>query len=381
MTAKIRLGVLCGGCSAEHEVSLQSARNIVQGLNRERYELFVIGIDQAGTWWLQDSDNFLLHADDPARIALHPGIEQVTLLPPGQVSNWMGMASGMLPKLDIIFPVLHGPYGEGGTVQGAVQLADIGLVGPDVLAAAVCMNKLVTKRIWQAGGVPVADYLAYYPHENDIDALYARIETQFGLPCFVKSVDYGSSIGITRVTKRAELDAAVASALRYSKVAIVEAEVVGREFECAVLGNHQPQVSLPGEIITAGYEFYSYEAKYLDPNSQGFYQAPAEFPAEVVATIQRLCLRAYRLLSCTGMTRLDGFVTATGEVILSEANTIPGFTNISLYPVLWGLEGVSYSELLDRLVDLGLEVQQQQRQLQHDVGLTGAARSDTEALL
>ena len=252
--------------------------------------------------------------------------------------------------LDVVFPVLHGTFGEDGTVQGLLKLANIAFVGADVLGSAVCMDKDVMKRLLRDAGIPIADFVVM---ESGKDADFSEIAARLGMPLFVKPANLGSSVGIHKVNSFAELQPAVEDALRYDRKVIVEEFIAGREIECSVLGNEKPIASLPGEIVPT-HEFYSYEAKYIDAKGATL-EIPAKLPADTVKKIQALAVQSYKVLCCEGMGRVDMFLTPDNKLVLNEINTIPGFTKISMYPKLWEHTGISYSELLDRLIELALQ--------------------------
>ena len=356
MAKKTRVGVLFGGKSAEHEVSLQSAKNVVEAIDREKYEVVLIGIDKQGQWFLSDAEQLLLEADPGALPALTRGRAEdgVALVPKDAgAGHLVRMADqGALEPVDPIFPVLHGPLGEDGTVQGLLKLADVPFVGASVLGSAVAMDKDVMKRLFRDGGIPTPDFIAVERLQaTDLD--FGQVEKRLGLPMFVKPANLGSSVGVSRVNRREEFQPAVADALQYDRKILIEAFVEGREIEVSVLGNEDPIASVPGEIVPQ-HEFYSYEAKYLDENG-ALLQIPAELPDDVVRKVQDLAVRAYQVLCCEGMARVDMFLRGEDEVVLNEINTIPGFTRISMYPKLWAASGISYTELIDRLIQLALE--------------------------
>ncbi len=356
MAKKTRVGVLFGGKSAEHEVSLQSAKNVVEAIDREKYEVVLIGIDKQGQWFLSDAEQLLLEADPGALPALTRGRAEdgVALVPKDAgAGHLVRMADqGALEPVDLIFPVLHGPLGEDGTVQGLLKLADVPFVGASVLGSAVAMDKDVMKRLFRDGGIPTPDFIAVERLQaTDLD--FGQVEKRLGLPMFVKPANLGSSVGISKVGTEAEYEAALDVAFLYDTKVVVEAFIEGREIEVSVLGNEDPIASVPGEIVPQ-HEFYSYEAKYLDENG-ALLQIPAELPDDVVRKVQDLAVRAYQVLCCEGMARVDMFLRGEDEVVLNEINTIPGFTRISMYPKLWAASGISYTELIDRLIQLALE--------------------------
>ena len=330
MTRKIRVAVVFGGRSAEHEVSVVSARSVLDALDPEAYEAVPIGIDRDGGWHLL------------------PGG------PPSLEAGELVTASGGREPIDVVFPVLHGPQGEDGTIQGLLELAGIPYVGAGVLASAVGMDKAIQKVLFTAAGLPVTDHVVVGEKgwREDPEAVHAAVE-DLGYPVFAKPAALGSSVGISKVKSAADLDAAVDEALRHGPKALVERAVEGaREIECAVLGNDDPVASVPGEIVPAA-EFYDYRSKYLDEGTR--LEVPARLSAELVERIQRMSIAAFRAIDGAGMARVDFFVREPDDVLVNEINTIPGFTRVSMYPRLWEASGLAYPELVDRLIQLALE--------------------------
>jgi len=354
---KLRIGILFGGRSAEHEVSLQSAKNIIEAIDRKKYEVILIGINRQGRWFLNQSDRYLRHAEDPRHISLHKGGKDLALVPGKKSGQIMTPAGELAPgKLDVIFPVLHGPYGEDGTVQGLLRLTDLPFVGSDVLGSAVCMDKVVMKSLLHNAGLPQADYLSYRAFQR-AEIRYRTITAKIGEPFFIKPANLGSSVGISKVHDHTELAQALEEAFAYDDKIILEQFIRGRELECALLGNDEPSASLVGEVLPA-HEFYSYEAKYLDEQGARL-QIPADLPAELVSRTQQLAIEAFRVLNCAGMARADFFLRPDGGILINELNTIPGFTRISMYPKLWEASGLSYTKLIDRLIELAIEKHRQ----------------------
>jgi len=358
MTRKLRVGLIFGGRSGEHEVSLLSARGVMSAIDQTKYEVVPIGITKDGRW-LASGDPMkalssgvatesypalLLAEPSPRGLMRLEGREQERALLAVQVS-----------QLDVVFPILHGPYGEDGTVQGLLELAGIPYVGAGVTASAVGMDKALFKDMMRAHGLPVVPYLVIKRKvwEQAPEATIAQIEAEIGYDCFTKPANLGSSVGIAKAHNRAELRLALADAARYDRKLLVEMAVDGREIEVSVLGNDEPVASVPGEIVPSS-EFYDYAAKYLDDASQLF--IPAPIPPETAELVRRLAVEAYLAIDCAGMARADFLLDRqTGQVYLSELNTLPGFTPISMYPKLWEASGISYTELIDRLVELALE--------------------------
>jgi D-alanine-D-alanine ligase len=347
------VAVLFGGRSAEHEVSLQSARNVIDAIDQDKYETVLIGIDRNGAWFLNDQSMSLLHADDPRLIALNQRNNPVSLIPGDQAGALVDLqGSNSLPAVDVLFPVLHGPYGEDGSVQGLAKLANVACVGSDILGSAVGMDKDVSKRLLRDAGIPVARHLSLKRRDLRSE-LTDRVEQEFDFPVYVKPANMGSSVGVAKVTDTTGLLPAVESALQYDTKILIEEAIVGRERGCAVLGNDEPMASVVGEIETSD-GFYSYEKKYIDENSARL-KIPVEFEPVLLEQIQSTSIAAFKALETRGMARVDMFLTADGKVYINEINTIPGFTAISMYPKLWQASGLSYTELIDRLIQLALE--------------------------
>jgi D-alanine-D-alanine ligase len=365
MPEKIRVAILCGGKSGEHEVSLQSARSILEAIDKDRHDVVLIGIDKKGGWSFYETHSFLNHPDDPRRIQLKPSGETMALVP----GRSKGLSIGLKDKrplgtVDVIFPVLHGPYGEDGTVQGLLKMADIPFVGADVLGSALGMDKEVSKRLISQAGLPVAEFEVLHRHQYD-EASVRDIPDRVGLPCFVKPANLGSSVGISKVYDLEGMEAACEEAFRYDHKIIIEAFIKGREIECAVLGNEDPQASVCGEVIPC-HDFYSYEAKYIDEKG-AILKIPAEIQDGVAKEIKRLAIQVFKTTCCEGMARVDFFLTGDDEIIVNEINTIPGFTRISQYPRLWEASGLPYSELISRLIQLALARNERDKQLKTSI--------------
>jgi D-alanine-D-alanine ligase len=333
-----RVLLLFGGRSAEHDVSRVTAVAVARALDRTRYDVVPVAISTDGRWLLADS----------AQRAIEGGPEA---LPSAfDVDGEVAPAVGAL-DVDVVFPLLHGPYGEDGTVQGLLELADLPYVGSGVLGSAVAMDKVMMKRAFAATGLPYAKTVEFRDG-HDRDELVAQIESELGYPCFVKPANLGSSVGVSKARNRAELDDAVDVALDYDEWIVIEAAIAGREIELAVLGDDPPMVSLPGEIVP-GADFYSYADKYEADDAQLL--VPAPLADDQVTAAQELAAKAFAACRCEGMARVDLFLRdADGAFLVNEVNTIPGFTPISMYPRLWEASGLSYPDLLDRLIDLAL---------------------------
>lgn len=363
---KLNVGLIFGGQSSEHEVSLQSAKNIIQAIDRDRFELTLIGIDQQGQWYLRDLNHFLEHADDPERIALVPS-ERALSLHPGHHAAFFESAPTeqitALSQLDVIFPIIHGTLGEDGSLQGLLAFAQLPYVGAAVLGSAICMDKEITKRLLIQAGIQVAPYIAVKKVLDD-RKLFEQATAQLGLPLFVKPACQGSSVGVSKVEDYASFHRALQLAFAYDRKVLIEQAIVGREIECAILGNDQPRASVCGEVITQD-QFYSYAAKYIDGQSNTV--IPANISAEAAAKIQAIALKTFVALECEGLARVDVFLKADGDVVVNEVNTLPGFTNISMYPQLWQASGLSYPDLISTLIDLAIQRHQTQSNKQHQV--------------
>lgn len=305
---KLRIGVLFGGKSAEHEVSLQSAKNVIAALDPKKYRIIPLKIKKDGRF-----DTLIVK------------------------------------KVDVVFPVLHGPFGEDGSMQGFLKLSGVPYVGAGVLGSAVGMDKDIMKRLFREAGIPIGKFIAL----KSIDKPdFQKVKSELGLPLFVKPANLGSSVGVSKVRNEAEFKKALKLAFQFDSKIILEEFIDGREIECSILGNDTPMASVPGEII-ANQDFYSYDAKYIDDGS--VCEIPAKLDRATIEKVQTIAIKVFQTLNCEGMGRVDSFVTKTGKVIVNEINTIPGFTNISMYPKLWEASGLSLPHLLDRLIELALE--------------------------
>lgn len=356
-----RVAILFGGRSAEHEVSLVSARAILQHLDRSRFTPVLLGIDKQGRFQLQEEAQLaappsdlrtLALGDSQGEVILKPAPDQANLLPVGERSP----RPDALGHIDVAFPILHGTFGEDGTVQGLLELAGIPYVGAGVLGSAVGMDKDAMKRLLRDAGLPIVDFVTVRQRDYDRDpaAIEARAAS-LGLPCFVKPANAGSSVGVRKVKSPGELLPAVAHALRFDHKVVIERAVNAREIELAVLGNDDPAVSVPGEIVVTHPDgFYSYEAKYIDATGS-HPEIPAALSPAQTAEAQRLALAVFQALDCAGMARVDLFLDRdTHQFYVNEINTIPGFTAISMYPKLWEASGLSFRDLISRLLDLAL---------------------------
>jgi D-alanine-D-alanine ligase len=371
------LGLLFGGRSGEHEVSLTSAASVLKALDPAKYEVVPIGITREGSWRVgKPAENLLHQAGHSSKAAENllpsvlengkPVIASADPTTPQLVATHRASSHGLTPKIDVMFPVLHGTFGEDGTVQGLLELAGIPYVGAGVLASAAGMDKDIMKKLFRDAGLPVVPWLLFRRSEWESNPTRLRktVETAIGYPLFVKPGNLGSSVGISKVHHARELTPALDLAARYDRKILVEHAVVGREIECAVLGNEHPEASVPGEIVPVN-EFYDYDAKYVKEGSKVI--IPARLTHRQARRIQEYSVRAFQAIDCAGMARVDFLLDRlAGKIFVNEINTIPGFTPISMYPKLWEASGLPYSKLLDRLIQLALELQQQKVQTQYD---------------
>lgn len=341
---KLKICLIFGGRSAEHEVSLSSAASIYNKLNSHKFEVLSVYINKQGLWKTVDSP-----------------IQPFSQLQQGEFFSFLpwGHSSPPFMKADVYFPVLHGPYGEDGTIQGLLEMGNVPYVGASVLASSLGMDKAVAKNLYAAHHLPLADFMVVeerdWPEKKN--SYLEKINQYFPLPFFVKPANLGSSVGITKVKESAETEPALRKAFRYDRKAIVEEGIQGREIECSVLGNDRPRASLPGEIIPHR-EFYDYEDKYVEGKTS--FRIPAQLPDSVVEEIQRISIQAYKAIDCSGMARVDFFLQKNSpKILLNEINTIPGFTEISMYPKLWEVSGVPFSQLLEELIRLAQEKNQE----------------------
>jgi D-alanine-D-alanine ligase len=366
---KTRVIVLFGGRSAEHEISLLSARNVLAALDRERFEPSLIGIDRAGRWHRESERTLVAATGDPRALGLDQaapivGIEEGLAAVPQAV-----IAEGDVSDV-VVFPVLHGTFGEDGTVQGLLELGDVAYVGSGVLGSAVGMDKDVAKRLLRDAGIPVVDFAVVTASAFARDPQTALAAApSLGYPLFVKPVNAGSSVGVSRVAGSAGLEPAIRAALAFDRKVLLERAVDAREIECAVLGNDDPVASIPGEVLVHHPDgFYSYDAKYVDPDGASW-KIPAELPPRVTARVQTLAVATFRALELAGMARVDFFLSRDdGALYVNEVNTIPGFTAVSMYPKMWEASGLSQKELLSSLIDLALERRDARRALRTGVG-------------
>jgi D-alanine-D-alanine ligase len=361
MKKRLRVGVLFGGRSGEHEVSLASAASVIRGLDPDKYEAVPIGITKDGHWLIGEGAVKMLPEvlKGGRRVMLTADPTEAALVP-------LDRGAGA-QRLDVIFPVMHGTFGEDGTIQGMLDLAGLPYVGAGVLGSAVGMDKDVAKRLCHQAGIPVVPWVSAHrwSWEKDPQAVRTEIEKAFPYPVFVKPATLGSSVGMSKVHNADELGPALDLACEYGMKILVEKAVTAREIEVSVLGNHEPRASVPGEILPHR-EFYDYTAKYLEEGTQ--LVIPADLKASQVQKIQLLAVRAFRVLELSGMARVDFFLEKKGsKLYLNEVNTIPGFTSISMYPKLWEASGISFRELIDRLIELAFEMHQEKSRTKYAI--------------
>ncbi len=359
---KIKIAVLFGGRSAEHEVSLQSAKSVIDALDKKKYDVVLIGITKEGKWIVNDRSTYLLHSENPKLIKLNNSNRNIALHPGNTAQLEETDSANKIGPVDVVFPVMHGTYGEDGAIQGLLNIMDVAFVGPDILGSAVGMDKDVMKRLLRDAGIPIGKFLSVKKNER---ITFAEAKKQVGLPMFIKPANLGSSVGVSKVTDRVTFSKAVEDAFLYDTKIIIEEFIDGREIEVSVLGNDDPIASVPGEIIPR-HDFYSYESKYIDAEGAGL-QIPANLPIKIQKEIQKNAIKTFTTLCCQGMGRVDCFLTKDNNVYVNEINTIPGFTKISMYPKLWEASGVSYPELLDKLISLAIAYHNTKKKLKTSV--------------
>ena len=358
MKRRVRVGVIYGGRSGEHEVSLRSAASVIAALDAKRYEVVPIAITKTGRWLsgpdslaqLEKAQQTLSAAPDRGReVTIAPDPTRRSLLPLGAAP-----AGRDAPRpLDVVFPVLHGTYGEDGTIQGLLELADLPYVGAGVLASATGMDKAVMKSLFRDAGLPLCRWIVVHTTVESVESVGRRVTDAFGFPCFVKPANLGSSVGITKVADPRALAAAIAEAAAYDPKLVIEEGLDAREFECAILGNERPEASVIGELVPSR-EFYDYADKYVEQGARVV--IPAELPAETATEMRALAVQAFQAVDCSGLARVDFFLDRrSGGIVLNEINTMPGFTSISMFPKLWAASGLDYPALVDRLIELALE--------------------------
>ena len=358
-----RVAVVFGGRSAEHEISVLSARSVMDALDPERYDAVAIGVTKDGRWLLMPAGPPALPTGEHVELpGVTPGSGSEVALDREPGSQALVAADGARTSIDVVFPVMHGPFGEDGSLQGLLEMAGVPYVGSGVLGSAVGMDKAVQKVLCRAAGIPVVPHEVVYEREweEDPEAVEARAQ-HLGYPMFAKPAALGSSIGIRKVVGPGELRGALEEAFRYGRKAVLERSMErARELEVSVLGNDDPVASVAGEIVPRGHEFYDYEAKYLDEHGAELV-IPADVQDEVLEELQRIAVAAFRAIDACGMARIDLFLTDEDRLFLNEVNTIPGFTSISMYPRLWEASGLPYPQLVDRLIELAIERHESER--------------------
>lgn len=354
MAKKKKVAILYGGRSVEHAVSVNSARNIYEFLNKKLFEPISIGISKNGQWFLTSGVSKDISKGKPLALTLNPGNPWLIVL-----------KSGEKIKVDIIFPVLHGTDGEDGSIQGLIKAMDLPMVGTGVLGSSLSMNKIVAKRLLREAGLPVTDFLAFrFDQKEKIS--FSQISKKLGLPFMVKSASLGSSVGVTKVKNRKDFKNAVEEAFRYDDEMLAEEYVSGREIECALLGNYPAEASYPGEIvISKKYEFYTFDAKYVDPDAVKI-DVPAKLAKTIASKIRNVSIKAYEALHCEDFSRIDLFLDKKGNIYINEINTIPGFTNSSMYPMMWKERGISFADLITRLLNLAQERYDRSKRIERD---------------
>ena len=360
---KRKLFVLYGGKSAEHDVSIQTAYSVINALDFEKYEVSPIYITKKGEWIKREA------LENPVK-----NLEQLKLSAESVRNTPMKVSSSLFEKegiehaedLPIIFPLLHGPNGEDGTVQGLLEVLNLPYVGNGVLASSAGMDKIIMKNLFAQAGLAQVSYVHFLRSEwkENAEGTYKKTEEAIGYPCFVKPANLGSSVGISKCNNREELEKAFQEAFQFDRKIIVEEGVKAREIEIAVLGNDKPECSIPGEIVPKK-EFYDYHAKYIDGNTALI--IPAEIPEDVYETMKDMAIRAFKALDCSGLVRADFFLTEDGKVLINEVNTMPGFTPISMFPLLWKHTGLNYASLIDRLIELALERYEEKQQIRYTI--------------
>lgn len=343
-----KIAIVYGGRSTEHEVSIRSARNIAQAIDKTRFEVVLLGVDKQGGWHLKSQKDF------SQETVVEQADSEVLFFPGGGEDKFL-LKSTLEPiHIDVIFPIIHGTGGEDGSLQGLLKSLNIAFVGPSILGSSLCIDKDITKKVLRDSNISSSLFLSYHYDEKD-QITYEKALAYLGTPMYIKPPNLGSSVGISKVTTKREFYNAIELAFRYDKKVLIEENIIGREIECAVLGNENPKASFVGEVVTIGeqHTFYSYDAKYKDATGSKTV-IPAEITDNEQERIRRVAVTAYKLLECEGMARVDVFLTESGDILVNEVNTLPGFTDISMYPKLWEATGIPYSDLISRLIDLAI---------------------------
>ncbi|PPA70558.1 D-alanine--D-alanine ligase [Jeotgalibacillus proteolyticus] len=359
---KKKLCLLFGGKSAEHEVSLQTAKAVIKALDLTKFEIDPVFISPEGEW----RKGLPLEGPVESVEALQFGEDKTVSATEGLQSTALTVSEEKKEGYDIVFPLLHGPNGEDGTVQGLLEVLNVPYVGNGVLASSAGMDKVIMKNLFKEAGLPQVNYVSFIRSawEADREAAYSHVEKEISYPCFIKPANLGSSVGISKCTDRKELEAGFEEAFLYDRKIIVEQGVKAREIEIGVLGNDYPEMSVPGEIV-AKKDFYDYKAKYVDGDSVMI--IPAELPEGIAEILQEMAKKAFQAVDCSGLVRADFFLTENNEIFINEINTMPGFTPYSMFPLLWENTGVSYPELIERLVELGIERHKEKQRIKYSV--------------
>ncbi len=355
MSNKIRIAILFGGKSVEHKISLKSAKNIIDHIDREKFDLVLMGIDPQGSWYYLKEYTPDVTQGEPLGLKLTQKENPFYLL-----SNQQSIG-----KIEVVFPILHGTDGEDGSIQGLLRSLNIPCVGSGVLGSSIAFDKLISKKLLLQANIPSARYMAISISEKD-QVRFEDIRSELGLPFFIKPVASGSSVGVYKIKGKDSFDLALADAFQYDNTLLVEEFVEGREIECAVMGNNPVEASLPGEIrIVGNHDFYSFDAKYVDDTGAQL-DMPAKLPEETIKKVQELAKKAFKALSCEDYSRVDMFLKKNGDILINEINTIPGFTHISMFPQLWTLTGMTYTQLITKLISFALEKHQQLMRIKRD---------------
>lgn len=356
---KKRVGIIFGGKSAEHEVSLQSAKNIIEALDRDLFKPVLIGIDKEGNWHEYDEANYLQNEDNPKTIALGQPREEIQL----HLGDLL-KEEQVLTNLDVLFPIIHGTLGEDGSLQGMLELLNLPYVGPNVLSSAICMDKDIAKKLLQLAGINVAKGLTV-SKVNREKIVYEDLVEELGDVMFIKPANQGSSVGVSKVTTKEEFLLGIEDAFLYDHKLVIEEAIEGREIEVSVLGNEEPIASLAGEILPQT-DFYSYDSKYIDEKGAKL-EMPADLSEDLTERLKSEAVKAFQTLQCEGLARVDFFVTKDEKIYVNELNTLPGFTKISMYPKLWELSGISYPSLITKLLELALDRYERNKRLKSSI--------------
>lgn len=363
--SKKRIGIIFGGKSAEHEVSLQSAKNIIDALDRDKYEPILIGIDKLGNWFKYDEKDYLENENDPANIRLKTSNNPIAVQPGKEIGQFIhAVSQEVFQDIDVIFPIVHGTLGEDGSLQGLLRILNLPYVGPNVLSSSICMDKDIAKKILHLAGINVASGIVVSRVDKD-DMTYEIAKEKLGTPMFIKPANQGSSVGVNKVETKEEFDQSLEEAFDFDHKIVIEEAIVGREIEVSVLGNENPKASLAGEILPQT-DFYSYESKYIDEEGADL-AIPAKLSDVEMDKVRQTAINAYKALQCEGLARVDFFLKENGDLYVNELNTLPGFTKISMYPKLWEVTGLDYKSLITELIELAIERYERDNQLKSSI--------------